>query len=93
MWRNDWKRSSRFGRWRKLILVGVETWPSCKRLAKKLKGGVIKSRFPTTYKGFSRKERRAPVLAIRSQYDHSTIVHGRKVIPLVLRLTRLRLVR
>ena len=35
------------------------------------------------------RERRAKLLYIRSQYDHYSMITNKKVIPLLLRLTRL----
>ena len=40
--------------------------------------------------GFTKRERGAKLLYIRSQYEHMQIVTSRKVIPLLLRLTPLK---
>lgn len=76
----------------KLILVGKETAKACAALALRASGSA-RERIPDSYEQLSAAERRAALLYLRSQYGHEEIVAGGKVLPLLLRLTPLRLLR
>ena len=45
---------------------------------------------PDAVGGFSKRERGAKLLYIRSQYEHMGIVTSKKVLPVLLRLTPLK---
>ena len=45
---------------------------------------------PDSVSGFTKRERGAKLLYIRSQYEHMAIVTSEKVIPLLLRVTPLK---
>ena len=45
---------------------------------------------PAADSGFTKRQRGAKLLYIRSQYEHMQIVTGGKVIPVLLRLTPLK---
>ena len=45
---------------------------------------------PDSVGGFSKRERGAKLLYIRSQYEHMQIVTSKKVIPMLLRVTPLK---
>ena len=45
---------------------------------------------PSSVGGFSKHERGAKLLYIRSQYEHMQIVTSKKVIPMLLRVTPLK---
>ena len=45
---------------------------------------------PSSAAGFSRREKNAQLLYIRSQYEHMAIVTSGKVIPVLLHLTPLK---
>ena len=74
----------------KLIVVGADTATSSAGFAGKYKFAVVREKMPGAYDGFSKRERRAKLLYIRSQYGHNAIVTSGKVIPVLLRLTKLK---
>jgi len=74
----------------KMIVVGAAVAQESASFTKAYKFGVARERFPDTLGGFTKRERRAKLLYVHSQYDHMGIVTNRKVIPLLLRVTRLR---
>ena len=74
----------------KMIVVGAAVAQESVSFAKQYKFAVAREKFPDTLGQFSKAERRAKLLYIRSQYDHMAIVTSRKVIPLLLRVTRLK---
>jgi len=73
----------------KLIVVAASTEQGSRAFASKYKFAVAREKMPADAGGFSRRERGAKLLYIRSQYEHMSIVTGKKVIPLLLRLTPL----
>jgi hypothetical protein len=75
---------------RRIILVGYETAKNSDRFARRSQGGRRRAMIPEDVSQFSKQERQARVLYLRSQYDHMELVTGGKVIPLLLRLTSLR---
>jgi len=74
----------------KLIVVAASTAASSKSFANKYRFAVAREKVPASYDGFSARERRAKLLYVHSQYDHMGIVTSKKVIPVLLRLTRLK---
>jgi hypothetical protein len=74
----------------KLIVVGAGTAEESSVFAKKYKFAVAREKMPDAVGGFSKKERGAKLLYIRSQYEHMGIVTSKKVIPILLRVTRLK---
>lgn len=74
----------------KLIVVGADTAQGSEGFAKKYKFAVAREKMPASYDGFTKRERRAKLLYIRSQYEHMSIVTSGKVIPVLLRLTPLK---
>jgi hypothetical protein len=74
----------------KLIVVGAGTAQDSAGFAKKYRFARARERVPSSVGGFTKAERRARLLYIHSQYDHMSIVTSGKVIPVLLRLTRLR---
>ncbi len=74
----------------KMIVVGAAVAQASIAFAKQYKFAVAREGFPDTLGAFTKGERRAKLLYIRSQYDHMAIVTSRKVIPLLLRVTRLK---
>jgi hypothetical protein len=73
----------------KLIVVGAGTAESSAGFIKKYKFAVAREKMPASYGGFTKREKRAKLLYIRSQYEHNAIVTSSKVIPVLLRLTPL----
>jgi hypothetical protein len=74
----------------KLIVVGADTAQGSAGFAKQYKFAVAREKMPASDADFTKRERRAKLLYIRSQFDHMSIVTSRKVIPLLLRLTSLK---
>lgn len=74
----------------KLIVVGADTAQGSEGFAKKYKFAVAREKMPTAYAGFTKREKRAKLLYIRSQFEHMSIVTSGKVIPVLLHLTPLK---
>jgi hypothetical protein len=73
----------------KLIVIGNDTASSSRDFAKKFPYAVIRDEIPSGYDDFTKNEKRSKLLYLRSQYSHSQLANGGKVLPLVLRLTPL----
>lgn len=74
----------------KLIVVAASTADSSTSFAKRYKFAVARERVPEGVWGFTKRELRAKLLYVRSQYGHMQIVTSRKVIPTLLRVTPLK---
>jgi hypothetical protein len=85
-----WLCSSAGARSHRLVLVVDETSQESDRFARRVPGTVRRSSIPEGLPDFTPQEIRAPLVYLRSQYEHVDIVSGGKVIPLVLKLTALK---
>ncbi|MBX3155269.1 MAG: hypothetical protein KF773_04660 [Deltaproteobacteria bacterium] len=74
----------------KMIVVGASTAGASGAFAGAYKFAVGREGFPDSLTSFTKKERQAKLLYVRSQYDHMSIVTSQKVIPLLLRVTPLK---
>ena len=74
----------------KLIVVAASTAEESASFAKRYKFAVARERMPGSAGGFSRRERGAKLLYVRSQFEHMAIVTSGKVIPTLLRVTPLK---
>ena len=74
----------------KLIVVAASTAEESSSFAHKYKFAVARETVPSAMSGFTKKERRAKLLYIRSQFEHMAIVTSGKVIPLLLKVTPLK---
>jgi hypothetical protein len=74
----------------RLIVVAASTAAGSKAFANKYKFAVTREKMPDSASGFSKRERGAKLLYIRSQFDHMGIVTSKKVIPMLLRVTSLK---
>jgi hypothetical protein len=74
----------------KLIVVAASTAQESKDFAYKYRFAVAREKLPNNIGGFTRKERSAKLLYIRSQYEHMAIVTSGKVIPMLLKVTPLK---
>ncbi|BDG03804.1 hypothetical protein [Anaeromyxobacter oryzae] len=83
-----WLAQAPAGR-RRLLLVGQETAPLTEAWLPSLGAGNVVSH-PRIPARLGARERRAPVVYLRSQYDHMALVTGGRVLPLLLRATRVR---
>jgi hypothetical protein len=73
----------------KLIVIGDDTASEGKAFAKKYPFAVVRDSVPEKVDDFTKKEKRAKLLYVKSQYGHMEMVTNGKVIPLLLRLTPL----
>jgi len=73
----------------KLIVVGADTATGSEAFAKKYKFAIAREKMPAEYSDFTKRERRAKLLYVHSQFGHMEIVTNSKVIPLLLRMTSL----
>lgn len=73
----------------KLIAVGSDTAEESAAFAKKYPFAVVRDQMPASAAGFTKREKAAKLLYVRSQYGHMQIVTGGKVLPVLLRLTPL----
>lgn len=71
---------------KQLVVVASETARKAERFARSYRGAALRSTIPEAASEFTARERRAPVLVLRSQYEHNEIVTGGQVIPLLLQL-------
>ena len=74
----------------KLIVVGADTSQGSESFAKKYKFAVAREKMPSAYSGFTKREKRAKLLYVRSQFGHMQIVTSGNVIPVLLHLTPLK---
>ncbi len=74
----------------KLIVVAANTAQESSAFAKKYKFAEARETMPDAVSGFTRREKNARLLYIRSQYEHMSIVTSGKVIPVLLHLTPLK---
>lgn len=74
----------------KLIVVAASTAEESSSFARRYRFAVARERMPSTIAGFTRRERGAKLLYIRSQFEHMAIVTSGKVIPMLLRVTPLK---
>lgn len=87
---DEFIRTGKHANEHKMVVVGAGTAQDSASFAKKYKFAVAREGFPATLGAFTKAERRAKLLYIRSQYEHMSIVTSQKVIPLLLRVTRLK---
>jgi hypothetical protein len=76
-----------------LIVIASETLDRAEDFVVGFKGVVRRDGLPEDYAGFTRAQRQARILLVRSQYGHMELVTSGNVIPVVLRLTPLRRLR
>jgi hypothetical protein len=74
----------------KLIVVGASTAQESAAFAKKYKFAIAREKMPDSVSGFTRSQKNAKLLYIRSQFEHMAIVTSGKVIPVLLHLTPLK---
>ncbi|PIE17657.1 MAG: hypothetical protein CSA65_07860 [Proteobacteria bacterium] len=86
-----WMETHKYKDWHKLIVISYDTLSQTKRFLSKFKYVVKRKRFPDRYGEFTPSQKRGRILFIRSQYGHAQLINNKRVIPLLLRLTRLAL--
>jgi hypothetical protein len=72
-----------------MVLVSTDTLRQSNRFARRVYGTARRSGIPAKSSSFTRRETRAPLLYLRSQYDHGAIVSSGKVIPVLLQISPL----
>ena len=85
-----WLRPRPSAKPHQLVLVSNETWRQTNRLSRRVYGAVRLRQIPARVSNFTPRETHARLLCLRSQYDHSEIVSGGLVIPLLLEISPLR---
>jgi hypothetical protein len=75
---------------RKMVIVAEDTRAKAEAFVKKLRHAASRKGIPSSVSELRKRERRARVLYLDSQYKHNEMVQNGKVIPLLLRTTRLR---
>lgn len=85
-WIHEDKRANQH----KLVLVGSDTHTQSLKFTRRLRYGVHTKEIPDSYRALSRQERRTRLLYLKSQYGHNEMIKNSKVLPLLLRNTRLK---
>ncbi|MBN2724356.1 MAG: hypothetical protein JXR95_09825 [Deltaproteobacteria bacterium] len=88
---DDFIGTGKKARHHKLVILGKDTADKGRAFAKKFPFAVIRKNMPARYEKFTKRQKRAKLLLIRSQYSHMSIVTSQSVIPVLLRLTPLKL--
>jgi hypothetical protein len=86
---DDFIASGKRARHHKLIVVGADTAEESTAFTRRYPFAVTREQMPASTGELSRREKRAKLLYIHSQFGHMQIVKSGKVIPLLLRLTPL----
>lgn len=86
---DDFIGSGKRAKQHKLIVIGADTAEESKSFVRRYPFAVVRDKMPSSADGFSKREKRAKLLYVRSQYEHMAIVTSGKVIPQLLRLTPL----
>lgn len=86
---DDFIHSGKRAQHHKLVIVASDTAEQSRDFAKQFRYAVIRDKIPESYEALSKREKRAKLLYIRSQYGHGAIVDGGKVLPFILRITPL----
>ncbi len=76
---------------RRMILVTSDTDNQTRQFTREFSFAVTRTGVPADYSGFTSREKKSRLLYIKSQYDHYGIVTSMAVLPVLLRLTPLRL--
>ncbi len=86
---DDFIGSGKRAKQHKLIVIGSDTAEESRAFIKRYPFAVARDRMPGSADDFTKREKRAKLLYVHSQFDHMAIVKNSKVIPLLLRLTPL----
>ncbi len=73
----------------RMVLVGFETSERTEQMVASIDGALVRDQIPALPSEFTRRERQAQVLFLRSQYGHMEIITEGKVIPALLGLSQL----
>ena len=76
---------------RRMILVTADTDTQTRRFTREFNFAVTRTGVPADFTGFTSREKKSRLLYIKSQYDHYAIITSMTVLPVLLRLTPLRL--
>ncbi|MEJ7599908.1 MAG: hypothetical protein WKG01_18525, partial [Kofleriaceae bacterium] len=87
---DDFIKSGKRADSHKMIVVGASVAQESSAFINRYKFAKAREKVPEYMSGFTKEERRAKLLYIHSQYSHMPIVTNRKVIPLLLKVTRLK---
>jgi hypothetical protein len=81
-----WLRGGRGPSPRQLVMVASETMPKAEHFASRYRSAARLPEVPAQVSQIPEQKRKAPVLYMRSQYEHNEIVTSGRVIPLLLQL-------
>jgi hypothetical protein len=81
------------GKKRKMILLGGVTDYKSKAFAHQFIYSRYKSRLPGTFSQFTKNDRKAKILYIDSQFNHYQIIKNNNIVPLLLRLSRIKTIK
>ncbi len=76
---------------RRMILITSDTDTQTRAFTKEFSFAVTRTGIPADYTGFTTREKKSRLLYVKSQYDHMAIVTSMAVMPVMLRLTPLRI--
>jgi hypothetical protein len=86
---DDFIGSGKRAKQHRLIVIGNDTAEESQTFIRRYPFAVARNSMPASTEGFAKKEKRAKLLYVRSQFEHMAMVTNGKVIPLLLRLTPL----
>ena len=86
----DWLETAKGHEHNKLTIVGKTTAENVEAFLGQFPDVVRMNKVPQSFKELDRRQKRARILYVKSQFEHMQIVTSGKVIPLLLRRTPLR---
>lgn len=86
---DDFIGSGKRAKQHKLIMIGSDTAQESRGFIKRYPFAVARESMPGSVDGFTKREKKAKLLYVHSQFEHMAMVKNGKVIPLLLRLTPL----
>ncbi len=86
---DDFIGSGKRAKQHKLIMIGSDTAQESRGFIKRYPFAVARESMPGNVDGFTKREKKAKLLYVHSQFEHMAMVKNGKVIPLLLRLTPL----
>ncbi|MGA2985676.1 MAG: hypothetical protein ABSG32_17840 [Terriglobia bacterium] len=83
----DWLRPRPRSKPHRMVLVSSDTWRQSSQFARRIYGTARRGSIPAKSSSFTPRETHAPLLYLRSQYDHAEMITSGKVIPVLLQIT------
>jgi len=85
-----WLSSHQLLKPHRMVLVSSHTWRQSNQFARHTYGSVRRGSIPANASSFTPRETHAPLLYLRSQYNHDAMIRGGRVIPVLLQIMPLR---